>query len=68
MNQFEYMQANANAAMLNAQSASGVVLVCEHASSEIPHEFNNLGLADEHRKSHAAWDPGAASVADRMAA
>ena len=68
MNQLEYAQANANADVLNAQAASAVVLVCEHASSEIPHEFNNLGLADEHRKSHAAWDPGAGSVAEHMAA
>ncbi|WP_298837976.1 N-formylglutamate amidohydrolase [uncultured Roseobacter sp.] len=66
MNQLENTSVDRNAEVQNAQAVSPVVLVCEHASSEIPLEFNGLGLADEHRNSHAVWDPGAGSVARRM--
>ena len=44
-----------------------IVLVCEHASSFIPSALDNLGLAPADRDSHAAWDPGALSVAELMA-
>jgi len=47
----------------NAAAASRVVLICEHASHFIPARFNGLGLSDQDRKSHAAWDPGALAVA-----
>ncbi len=40
-----------------------MILVCEHASSYIPQYFNGLGLADDIRKSHIAWDPGALELA-----
>jgi predicted N-formylglutamate amidohydrolase len=43
------------------------VLVCEHASPFVPPELP-LGLAARDALSHAAWDPGAALVARRMAA
>jgi predicted N-formylglutamate amidohydrolase len=39
-----------------------LVLVCEHASAEIPPSYD-LALAPEVRKSHAAWDIGALDVA-----
>lgn len=39
-----------------------VCLVCEHASSSIPPRYGDLGLAPEHRFSHAAWDIGAADL------
>ncbi len=48
--------------MVSPSGTSSVVLVCEHATHFIPEEFNNLGLAVEARKSHVAWDPGAAVV------
>lgn len=51
----------------NADGASSVVVVCEHASHYIPAPFDNLGLAQEELKSHAAWDPGALAVASRLA-
>lgn len=47
--------------------ASPLVLVCEHASNFIPPELDNLCLTEEARTSHAAWDPGALSVAKTMA-
>ncbi|SFT32170.1 N-formylglutamate amidohydrolase [Halomonas saccharevitans] len=40
-----------------------VVLLCEHASHHIPACYQGLGLAPAHRRSHAAWDPGARGVA-----
>ncbi|PUB18855.1 N-formylglutamate amidohydrolase [Yoonia sediminilitoris] len=52
----------------NAGGASPFVLVCEHASHYIPAQFQWLGLTPEHRESHAAWDPGAAAVAQVMSA
>ena len=51
----------------NAQAASPVVIVCEHASAHIPEEFQELGLDDAALQSHVAWDPGAMAVAERMA-
>lgn len=50
----------------NLYAKSALVIVCEHASSFIPDEYDNLGLSVEHRKSHAAWDPGAMAVAQMM--
>ena len=52
---------------INADAASPVVLVCEHATSFIPAMFDDLGLAPHLRESHAVWDPGAMAVARRMA-
>ena len=52
---------------INSTGASPVVLVCEHASSFIPAALDGLGLSDAAKVSHAAWDPGALAVAQRMA-
>lgn len=46
--------------------ASGIVLVCEHASHVIPEELNDLGLPPDMRRGHAAWDPGALGVAQGL--
>lgn len=51
---------------VNADGASSIVLVCEHASRFIPKEFKNLGLPEHLRDSHVVWDPGALGVARRM--
>lgn len=53
--------------VVNRECASPVLLLCEHASSNIPARYNGLGLRDEDRLSHAAWDPGARAVALHMA-
>ncbi|MBO9132268.1 N-formylglutamate amidohydrolase [Rhizobium sp. B230/85] len=42
---------------------SPVVVICEHASSRLPERFGDLGLSEEARNSHIAWDPGALAVA-----
>ena len=36
-----------------------VLLLCEHASREIPKQYKGLGLSPEVARSHVAWDPGA---------
>ena len=51
---------------VNPNGSSSVVLICEHASRDIPPEFQNLGLSLEASKSHAAWDPGAMAVAQHL--
>ena len=65
--QTTYSHSNASFAVSRAEQASRVLVVCEHASSYIPPEFNQLGLSDDLAKSHVAWDPGALPVAQRMA-
>lgn len=52
--------------IINDGATHPVVLVCEHASSFIPEEFNGLGLDDRTAKSHIAWDPGASHVAHQL--
>ncbi|QFT57661.1 N-formylglutamate amidohydrolase [Sulfitobacter sp. THAF37] len=55
-------------AQVNPRGTSSVVLVCEHASHVIPDVFAGLGLAPDAVQSHAAWDPGALAVAERLSA
>ena len=43
-----------------------VLLVCEHASNRFPEFFGDLGLDEDVRRSHVAWDPGAYEVAVRL--
>ena len=53
--------------VVNADGASPVLLICEHASADIPPEYAHLGLPPDQRRSHVAWDPGALGVARKMA-
>jgi predicted N-formylglutamate amidohydrolase len=55
------------ARVVNADGAAAIVLVCEHASHAIPAHLNDLGMTGPALTSHAAWDPGAAPVAQAMA-
>ncbi|MFD2857352.1 N-formylglutamate amidohydrolase [Seohaeicola zhoushanensis] len=48
--------------------AAPALLLCEHASAEIPAEFRELGLPPETRFSHAAWDPGALTLSRHLSA
>ncbi|WP_226622974.1 N-formylglutamate amidohydrolase [Alloyangia pacifica] len=43
------------------------LFLCEHASNRIPARYDGLGLHEEDQRSHAAWDPGALALAQRMA-
>lgn len=51
----------------NAHARGPIVLVCEHASAHIPSHLEDLGIALEHRLSHAVWDPGALAVSLKLA-
>lgn len=51
------------AEVILATGTGPVVLCCEHASPVIPATLDGLGLAEEDRLSHAAWDPGAMALA-----
>jgi predicted N-formylglutamate amidohydrolase len=53
--------------VINPSGQGRFVLVCEHASSFIPEQYDNLGLDSAARVSHIAWDPGALDVARAMA-
>ena len=48
---------------INGKGQGRIVLACEHASHHIPSYFNGLGLSEQARHSHAAWDPGARKLA-----
>ncbi|WP_280546612.1 N-formylglutamate amidohydrolase [Halomonas sp. 11-S5] len=50
----------------NRQANGPVVILCEHASHHIPEPYHDLGLNPAHRCSHAAWDPGARTVAVKL--
>lgn len=47
----------------NAGGAGRIILVCEHASNHIPPRWGDLGLTEEQRRAHIAWDPGALGLA-----
>jgi predicted N-formylglutamate amidohydrolase len=64
--QLDNVSGNSRVVVLNPEGRSSVVVVCEHASSYIPPEFNDLGLSGDALQSHAAWDPGAMSVAKSL--
>jgi predicted N-formylglutamate amidohydrolase len=51
-----------SANIVNQTGSSPFVLVCEHASNVIPKLLGDLGLSDEDRRRHIAWDIGAAGV------
>ena len=51
------------AQVINPDGEAPLCLVCEHASSAIPPVLDTLGLAPEHRHSHAVWDIGAEALA-----
>lgn len=56
------------AEVTNPQGAAAICLVCEHASAFIPPALADLGVAPEHRLSHAAWDIGGLDLAVALSA
>ncbi len=53
--------------VVNGGADGGLLLVCEHASNEIPAAYANLGLPDEALQRHIAWDIGAGQLARELA-
>ena len=52
--------------IVNPSAQGEFIFVCEHASNAIPEELDNLGLSDEARQGHIAWDPGADAVSRKL--
>ncbi|MGJ8527222.1 N-formylglutamate amidohydrolase [Maritalea sp.] len=52
--------------LVNVAGRSSVLLICEHAANNFPRQFADLGLSEELKKSHIAWDPGAREVSVYM--
>jgi predicted N-formylglutamate amidohydrolase len=50
------------ATVLNPDARHSVFLICDHASNNIPPDFDNLGLKPADRQEHVAWDIGTADV------
>jgi predicted N-formylglutamate amidohydrolase len=48
--------------LVNAGGTAPVVLLCDHASNQIPQDLESLGLEATQLASHIAWDIGAAGV------
>lgn len=53
---------------IEASGSAPFLLVCDHASRTIPRALGDLGLDEEARRGHIAWDVGAAEVTRRLAA
>ena len=47
---------------LNPEGRGRLLLVCDHASNEIPENYDDLGLEPDHLRDHIAWDIGAAEL------
>lgn len=48
--------------VINADGQSDFFLVCEHAGRLIPRRYGDMGLSQEDRQRHIAWDIGALQV------
>lgn len=53
-------------AIENADGTAPFIIVCDHASNAIPARFANLGLTEQERADHIAWDPGALAVSRHL--
>jgi len=49
--------------VFNEEGQSPFLLICEHASNQVPESLNDLGLNEEQQSSHVAWDIGAKKLA-----
>ncbi len=54
--------------IIDARGEPAAVLVCDHASNAVPAALGDLGLDEEKRQRHIAWDIGAAEVTRHLAA
>lgn len=46
----------------NPEGTSAVLVVCDHANNRVPASLDNLGMSDEERDMHIAWDPGTQDI------
>jgi predicted N-formylglutamate amidohydrolase len=53
--------------VVDGDAGGGLLVLCDHASNRVPGEYGNLGLPEAEFARHIAFDPGAATVARRLA-
>ncbi len=53
--------------LLNPDGQSPLVLTCEHASCEVPEEYQGLGINSKEIRRHIGWDIGARAVVEALA-
>ncbi|RDJ21727.1 N-formylglutamate amidohydrolase [Bosea caraganae] len=53
--------------IISGDPATGMLLLCDHASNAMPPELNSLGLPPEQLERHIAYDIGAAELTRAMA-
>lgn len=53
--------------VFNLEGKSPIFLVCEHAGRRIPGRLGDMGLSEEDRNRHIAWDIGAGAVSELLA-
>lgn len=44
-----------------------ILVLCDHATNQVPRALGDLGLPPDERARHIAWDPGARAVATAIA-
>ena len=54
--------------IINAESMSPILMICEHAGRAIPQKLDTLGLTDDQLALHIAYDIGTEKVARKLAA
>ena len=54
--------------ILQTGATRRILLICDHASQQLPPEVGDLGLSAQALNSHIAWDIGAAHVTSLLAA
>jgi len=53
--------------IVNPDSESPLLLVCEHAGQAIPEKLQDLGLSQQELSLHIAWDIGASALCHQIA-
>ena len=53
--------------IINPDSQSPLLLVCEHAGNLVPKQLNNLGISHDDLQKHIGWDIGAETLARTLA-
>jgi len=52
--------------VLNSKKINNFIVLCDHASYNIPKKYNKLGLSNNDLKKHIGWDIGALKVAKKI--
>tara|TARA_Y100000590_G_scaffold445232_1_gene577063 strand:+ start:62 stop:874 length:813 start_codon:yes stop_codon:yes gene_type:complete len=52
--------------VINPQKKNNFIILCDHASYNIPKKYNKLGLSSYNLKKHIGWDIGALKVAKKI--